>query len=96
MQALPVKDIVTYDVQGTLQVNGKVLDTEQAIQIREGAVALERNWTYKLIKDQIAYEAIKMGVHSSLSMEMILMSKAAIWLQEQEKKLISDLSGDVP
>lgn len=93
VQALPIKDTFTYDLEGTIKVNGKSLDKEQVMLLRDGAVSLGNNWTYRLIKDQILYEAIKMGVHSSLSMEMILMSKAAIWIQEQEKKIIASLGG---
>lgn len=93
INALPIKEIITYNLEGTVRINGKELTPEQAIQFKEGAVALENNGTYRVIKDQIAYEAIKMGIHSSLSMEMILMSKSALWLQEQEKKIISDLAG---
>lgn len=94
VNTLPIKDIITYDLSGTVRVNGKELTPEQAILLREGAVSLEKNWTYRLIKEQIAYEAIKMGVHSSITMDMILFSKAALWIQQQELKLISELKGD--
>lgn len=92
VQALPLKDLITFDVQGTLKVNGRELDPEQMIQLREGAVALEKNFAYRLIKDQTLYEAIKMGVHLSLSLDMVLMSKAAIWVMQNEDKLIKQLT----
>ena len=92
VQALPLNDLITFDVQGTLRVNGKQLEPEQMVQLREGAVSLEKNWAYRLIKDQTLYEAIKMGVHSSLTLDMVLMSKAAIWVIQNENKIINQLT----
>lgn len=91
---LPIQDIITFDSQGTIQVRGKELTPDQTIQLREGAVALQNNSAYKLIHDQVAFEAIKYGVHSSTSMEMMLLSKSAIWIQEQETALIVKLAGE--
>jgi hypothetical protein len=92
--ATPFKDILTYDLDGTVHVAGKKLTSEQLIQLREGAVALENNWTYRVIKEQLAYEAVKYGIHSSLTTDMLLLSKSALWIQEQEKRLIKELSGE--
>lgn len=94
VQALPIADLIAFDLQGTVQVRGKKLDTEQAMVIREGAVSLEKNPTYRLIKEQIAFEAVKMGVHSSLTLDMVLFAKAALWIQQQEIKLIGELKGE--
>lgn len=93
MGALPFKDILTYDLNGTVRVADKNLTPEQLIQLREGAVSLEKNWTYRVIKEQIAYEAVKYGVHSSVTTDMLLLAKAALWIQQQEIKLIKNLSG---
>lgn len=95
VQALPLRDLITYDLEGTVRVNGKSLDKEQIIMLREGAVALEKNWAYKLIRDQLTYEAIKMGIHSSLSLDMVLMSKSVLWVIQNEKKIIQQLSGEI-
>lgn len=92
--ATPFKDILTYDLDGTVEVAGRKLTSEQLIQLREGAVALAKNWTYKVIKEQLAYEAVKYGIHSSLTTDMLLLSKAALWIQQQEIKLIKELSGE--
>jgi len=93
ISALPIKDIVTYDVNGTVQLNGEALEPSQLIRLKDGAEALRNNPTYKVIKDQIAYEAIKFGVHSSTTLDMVLFGKAALWIQQQEKSLIAKLSG---
>lgn len=91
VHALPVKDIISFDQQGTLQVQGKKLDTEQAIAMQSAIAALKNNMAYRLIKEQIAFEAVKYGVHSSLTFDMLYMSKAALWIQQQEINLISKL-----
>lgn len=94
VQGLPFRDVVTFDLDGTVYISGKKLDTDQSIRLREGIVSLSNNQAYKAIKEQIAYEAVKLGVNSSLSMDMVLMSKSALWLQEQEKRLVAELSGE--
>lgn len=63
--------------------------------IREGAVALQKNWAYRTIKEQIAFNAVKMGIHTSVSIEMLMLSKAALWVQQQEIVLIEKLSGQI-
>ena len=73
-------------------LEGVELTVEQAMRLREGAVALKNNWASNLIEEQIKYEAIKYGVHSSLTFDMLYMSKAAIWIQEQRKRLINEIS----
>lgn len=92
--ALPINDIITFDPSGTVLIKGKELTTEQAIELREGAVSLQKNWAYRVIKEQIAYEAVKYGVHSSLTFDMLIFSKSALWIQQHEAKLISDLTGE--
>lgn len=92
VNALPITDIISYDLTGTVRINGKELTSEQIIMLRDGARALQANWTYKVIKDQIAYEAIKMGVHKSTTIDMLIFSKAALWHAEQEKRLLDSLN----
>lgn len=93
INGLPVNDIITFDLEGTLKVQGKPVNAQQAISIREGAFALLNNETYKLIKEQIAYNAIKMGIHTSITTDMLLLSKAALWIQQNEIQLLERLSG---
>jgi hypothetical protein len=95
IQALPIKDIISYDLQGTILVNGKPLTLEQAIALKESAVALADNSAYKLIKDQVAWEAIKMGIHRSVSTDQLILAKASLWVAQEEAKLINSLSGEV-
>lgn len=91
VKVLPIKDCL--DFEGTLKVNGKELSIEQMVQFREGAVSLGNNWTYRTIKEQIAFEAIKIGIHTSGTTEQLLFSKAALWIQAKEMEFISKISG---
>lgn len=95
VNTLPIKDILTYELDGTIKVNDKNLSLEQAISLRESAVALQANQCYRLIKEQIAYEAIKIGIHMGNTLEQIIFPKAALWIQAQEIELIAKLSGQI-
>ncbi len=92
VEALPIGEIITHNLDGTMQINGKALSMEQAIQLKEGAISLQNNWFYKVLMEQVTWEAVKFGVHSSLSIESILFSKAAIWLINQQKDLTDKIS----
>ena len=93
--AIPTQSIITFDLDGTITINGKTLTPEQTISLREGAVNLTKNWTYKVMEEQIAWEAVKYGVHASTTTDMLLLSKAVLWTQQQRKKIISDLTGEI-
>lgn len=95
VNVIPIKDIITYDLDGTVKVNDKNLTLEQAISLRESAVALQSNQCYRLIKEQIAYESIKIGIHMGNTLEQIIFPKAALWIQAQEIELISKIVGQV-
>jgi len=95
LSVLPMKDVITFAPDGTLLVKGKTLTIEQAVQIRESAVSLKKNPTYSLLKEQMAYEAIKMGVHKSTTLDMLAFSKAALWINEQETKIVEELSQEI-
>lgn len=94
MNALPISDILSFDLQGSLKLNGKPLTIEQAVSIKEGAVSLKNNATYRLIKEQIAFKAVNMGIHNAVNLDMVLFSKAVLWVQEREVELIESLSSE--
>lgn len=91
---MPIDSVITFNIEGKILVNNKQLEVEQAIRLRQAARSLKDNSFYKLIKEQIAYEAIKMGVHSSVTMDGILMSKSALWIQQQEINLLTKVVGN--
>lgn len=96
MRALPVRDILTTDEQGTLLVNGRSLDPESVIRLRESARVLKESRARKLIKGHIRFLAIKEGVHKASNDEQVLFSKAALWIDEQEDYLLNLLAPEEP
>ena len=93
--ALPISSIIGFDQDGTMRIKGQTLTAEQMITIRENAVSLANNQTYQLIKNHIAFLAVKTGIHDSLNSDMLLFSKAALWIQAREKELIDTLQGNL-
>lgn len=91
IQAIPIRDVIKFDVDGTLKINNRALEMEQAIAFRDSARVLKDNFAKKLIQDQLTYEAIQMGVHQGLNSEMIMFSKCALWLIQEENKLLNDI-----
>lgn len=94
IHALPTDDVITFGTNGTVRVGNKELAADQAIALREGAVNLGKNWTYKVLKEQIAFDAITIGVHKANTPDQAVFCKAALWIQQREKELISKLAAD--
>lgn len=91
---LPSKDVIKFDMEGTLMVRGKKLDFETAKMFKESCMVLQDNFARKIFEEQTAYEAIKLGIHNGLNTEMIQFSKAILWWNEQQNKLISLVLGE--
>lgn len=91
INGFPITDILTYQ-DNRIKINGKQLDIEQSIAFKEAAIALDKNWFYKVIKEQIAYEAINIGVHKGQTNDQLVFSKAVLWIQEREKELTGRFS----
>ncbi len=92
IQALPIQDIVTFDEQGTILLQGKKLEPDQAIIFRESAVALKDSFARKVINEQVTFEAIKLGVHISLNTDQVMFAKAALWIIQEEKRLLTQIT----
>lgn len=90
--AVQVRNVISYDSQGMLLLRGKKVSLEEAEYLITSALALKDNPARKVIRDEIAFEAIKIGVHNGMNPEMIQFSKAALWWGEQEEKIINLLT----
>lgn len=95
MLVVPIKDIVKIDETGTLLLNGKNLDLEQAIMFKDSVVSLKNSYARKFINQQITFNAINLGVHSGMNTDMIVFSKAALWVIQEEEKLLSTIAQDL-
>lgn len=89
---IPITDIIKFEPNGQILIDGKPLDMERAQTFRESCQALHGSMARKVIEEQIKYKAIKMGIHDGLTPDMIVFSKAALWVISEENKLLSTLS----
>lgn len=92
LQAIPASDIIKTNEQGKIEVNGRELDMDGLKILREGAILLLDSPTRKFVKEQIMFEAVKIGVHFGDTPERVIFSKAAIWQLEQEEEFIKKLA----
>jgi hypothetical protein len=89
---LPLYGIIKIDSVGKIIVNNKELDFDKAMQLRESARVALFNQARKLIKEQVAYLAVNLGVHQAINPEQVLFAKAALFNQQEEEKLLQLLA----
>ncbi len=91
LNALPIGDMIVFTENGIL-INGRTLDTEQAMSFREASVALKDNFARKVINEQVRYKAIDLGINKAQSVDTLMFSKAAIWVINELEILTDKLS----
>lgn len=91
INALPIKEAISFTQDGKVLIRGKAITQEQAQAIQQGAQALRSNSTHKLIHEQVLHEANLIGLHKGLTPEDILFAKAAIWCILQEEMHLRNL-----
>jgi len=94
LQALPLRDIISVDETGSLLVNGRSVGIDEARLLREGARTLLNSPTRKVIRDQVAFQAITLGVHKVEKPEQMFFARAAIWWSQNEENLLKVLAGE--
>lgn len=94
LQALPFREIIRVNEQGVLLVNDRTLDIESTVQLRESAHAALQSVALKLINDQVAFNAVTLGVHKVETPDQMIFSRAAIWWGQQQRSLLQLLAGD--
>ena len=91
--ALPVRDKIVVDENGIF-VDGRQVNLETAKRLKEGSVALLKNFARKFVGEQVRYMAIVKGVHENTSPEQGLFAKAALWVMQEEEKLYRAFAQD--
>lgn len=91
LNALPLSKSIIVD-NGKIFVRGIELDREQEVNFREGIAVLQNNFVHKLFNEQLRYQAINLGINVATSMDTLMFSKAALWVLEQEIKLVESLT----
>ena len=87
----PIRDIITFDTQGTIQIKGRSLEPEQVKVFAESARLYKDSFAKRIIREQVAFEAVKMGVHQGLTPDMILFAKDALWYAQEEEKVLGKI-----
>jgi len=94
LHALPFRDIIRRDEQGVLLVNDKTLDVEKSIILKESARGALQSVALKIINDQVAFNAVTLGVHKVEKPEQMMFSRAAIWWGQQQEILLKLLASE--
>lgn len=90
IDALPIRDAISFDIDGTILIRGKKLDLEQIQNLKIGVSVLKDNFARKLIQEQLLYEASLIGLQC-VNTEQLMFSKSAIWMLRRENELINEL-----
>lgn len=77
--------------QGSVSINGKSLETEQVINFHESCIGLKDNWARKVLREQVRYLAVNLGVYKSASLDELYFAKAALWCLAEEDKLLDQI-----
>lgn len=93
LNAFPLSDILSIDEEGKMLLQGKPVEYTQARALREGARAILRMPTEKVIRDAILFKAIVMGIHQGDSPEKVMFSKVAIWFVQERDTFLHMLAG---
>jgi len=91
IDALPLKDVVSFDFNGTLLIRGNKLEIEQAQLLKAAVTSLKGNYARKLIQEQLLHQANIIGLHKGINVEGIMFSKAVIWCLQNEQELIDKI-----
>lgn len=90
---IPTRAILAVDGSRRVLVNGRPLSIEQSQSIQEGAHALLRNPTLKLVRDQVRFQAVDKGFLQSDNPSTQLFYKAALLYAQEEQRLVESLIG---
>lgn len=80
--------IITSDDSGNIFVQGEPLDNERLTHFRAALRNHEDNYARTVIRDQLKWLAINQGIHQCQTDSQLIFAKAALWLIDQEERLI--------
>lgn len=89
--ALPLRSTISFDNNQTLHINGKKLDMEHATIFVDSCRSLKESFARQVIREQVKFLAIEIGVHQALNSEQVMFSKAALWVIQEEDKIINSI-----
>ena len=92
LNAIPSRDIVNIDGNGSIFVNGKAVDKGKVSQMRQQAQALLENPLRQFVREQVSFRAVKLGVHKANDLNEVFFSKAALYQAQQEDEIYEQLA----
>lgn len=84
---LPTEDIIKIEHNKVL-IKGKELDIEQTIKFKEDCIVFKDSVIRKVLNEQLKYLAVNFGVRKAVNNDMLLFAKAALWLIDEEDKIL--------
>lgn len=96
LNALPAGAILKKDTDGTLMVNGKRVNAKMAFALNSSAKRVLNERAFKLVNEQVRFEAVSIGIHQGLTPDQVLFAKSALWQIGEHVKALEELSGNAP
>jgi len=92
LHAIPSHDIVNVVSGGRIFLNGKPVDDDKTSQVRNQAKDLLEHPLRQLVREEVSFRAVKLGVHKANDLNEMFFSKAAIWQAQQEDEIYEQLA----
>lgn len=92
LDALPIRGIIDINDSEEILINGRSLDLDKAMQLKESALIAIDNVALKLITEQVIYAAIVGGIHKASTPLEMYFYRAAIWFGQEQEKLLKTLA----
>lgn len=74
---------------GELFIQGRKLSAQEVSDLASSMKGYKDSLARHVIRDQLKWLAINQGIHDCTSTEQLMFAKAALWIINQEDKLIS-------
>ncbi len=92
LDSLPFDSIITVSESGETLIQGTPLDVDKTRQLRESSRAALDNQALAVIRAQVAFTAVTLGVHKVTNPEQLLFARAALWWGQEEIKHLRALA----
>ena len=92
--ALPIKDVLQFNQDGSLLVKGEPVDVLSAHALKESAKLVLGSKAHVLIDEQVAFMAVTLGVHNCDSLDKMQFARGALWHGQQKDRLLRLLAQD--
>lgn len=90
----PLRAIISTDENRRILVNGKPLEPDQALLLRESARTTLDSFARKVVQEQVRFKAVDEGFLKSNDLETGKFYKSALWYAQEENELLRILAQD--